>query len=114
MRAARQHLNSPGGRFILLLSCALVFLFAFHAKTAIYTNPAHIDGSTSSKLWLNGTKLESDISAPAAFAAWIFALLLLVVVPVRERRFGTLRRVPIPVPRNQIYLQRFFRPPPVR
>lgn len=114
LRAARKHLDSPGGRFLLLLSCALVFLFAFHAKTAIYNNPSHIDGSTASKMWLTGTKLECDISASDAFAVWIFALFLLVVVPSMERRFENLRLAPVAVPRNQVYLERFFRPPPVR
>jgi hypothetical protein len=114
VRAAREHLDSPYGRFLLLLSCALVFLFAFHAKTAVYRNPSHIDGSTSSKLWLSGSKPDSDISAPADLAFWTLALLLLLLAPAMERHGQSLRRSPVPVRRNRTYLERFFRPPPTR
>ena len=114
LRAAREHLDSPFGRFLLLLSCVLVFLFAFHAKTAIYHNAGHIDGSTSSKLWLSGSKLESDFSAPTNLILWIFAFLLLLLVPNRKRRVRDLRHAAIPVPRHQVFLKRFFRPPPTQ
>jgi hypothetical protein len=114
VRAARKHLDSPYWRFLLLLSCVLVFLFAFHAKTALYQNPAHIDGSTSSKLWLNGSELDSDMSAPIGLPFWIFAFLLLVAAPSLERPFETLRRTLVPIAGNRIFLKRFFRPPPAR
>jgi hypothetical protein len=114
VRAARKHLDSPYWRFLLLLSCALVFLFAFHAKTAVYNNAGHLDGSTSSKLWLNGSKLDSDMSAPTTVAFWLLALLFVALSPGVERRFETLRRSPVPVPSNRAFLKRFFRPPPSR
>lgn len=114
LRRASKHLDSPYWRFLLLLSCALVFLFAFHAKIAVYHNPGHIDGSTSSKLWLNGSKLDSDVSAPPMLAFWILASLLLWLAPIVERRFEVLRRSAVPVRSNRIFLERFFRPPPAR
>ena len=43
--------------------CVLVFMFALHAKTAVYNGgaPAKVTPSTASKLWLNGQKDGSPV-----------------------------------------------------
>jgi hypothetical protein len=112
LRAARKHLDSPYGRLLLLLSCVLVFYFALHAKTAVYHNPSHIDGSTSSKLWLNGGKLESDVAVIDALLVWALPWLLVLPRVSGRRFFPVLRCAPVPVPSNKLYLARFLRPPP--
>ena len=50
-------------RGLLLMLCALVFMFALHAKTAVYNGsaPAKVTPSTASKLWLNGQKMEVQL-----------------------------------------------------
>ena len=111
MRAARKHLDSPYWRFLLLLSCALVFSFAFHAKVAVYHNPTHIDASTSSKLWLNGGRMESASLAPGPLLL-PFAFLLFLFQPTLPRRLPVLRPAPVSSRRKQHSLYWFLRPPP--
>lgn len=112
MRAARKHLDSPSGRLLLLLSCVLVFFFAFHAKTAVYQNPSHLDGSTSSKLWLNGGKIESDVSVLDALILWTIALLTFLLRPSRVAIVRKVHPAPVPAQSRKHYLARFLRPPP--
>lgn len=112
LQAARKHLDSPYGRLLLLLSCILLFYFAFHAKTAVYHNPSHLDGSTSSKLWLNGGKLESDVAVFDSLVLWALALLLLLPSISSKQAYPLLRVAPVTVRSKKQYLARFLRPPP--
>jgi hypothetical protein len=106
-------LDSPWGRLLLLLSCVLVFYFAFHAKTAVYQSPSHLEGSTSSKLWLNGGKLGSDVSVFDSAVLWALTLILLLPSISSKQAFRSVRLVPVSVRNNKQYLSRFLRPPPV-
>ena len=111
LKAARERLDSPLWRFLLVLSCVLVFAFAFHAKVAIY-HPGHIDGSTASKMWPAGGKLESGQAGPELMVFYLFALFLFVLCVPTQRRLAAMRRsIALPVSR-QFYSQRFQRPPP--
>jgi hypothetical protein len=89
-----------------------VFYFTFHAKTAIYHNPSHVEGSTSSKLWLNGGKLESDVAVFDSAVLWALVLLLLLPSIPNKQTFRSVRLAPVPVRSKKHYLARFLRPPP--
>lgn len=112
MKAARERLDSPAGRILLVLSCVLVFSFAFHAKVAIYYHPGQIDGSTASKMWPAGGKLECGLLGPELMTFCLFACLLFVLYPPAQQRLAAMRRSPILLPRDEFRLKRFQRPPP--
>jgi hypothetical protein len=112
LRAARERLDSPAGRILLVLSCVLVFSFAFHAKVAIYHNPGHPDGSTASKMWPAGGKLESGVLGPELMVVGLLAVLLLVLCAPAQQRLAAMRRSPILLPRDGFRSERFQRPPP--
>jgi hypothetical protein len=112
LRAARERLDSPAGRILLVLSCVLVFSFAFHAKVAIYHHPGHLDNSTSSKMWPAGGKLESGLLGPELMVFCLFACLLFVLCPPAQQRLAAIRRSPILLPRDEFRSKRFQRPPP--
>jgi hypothetical protein len=112
LRYARERLDSPYWRFLLLLSCVLVFAFAFHAKVAVYHNPQHVDGSTSSKLWLNADKMQTPASQADVAVFWLLSLLTLLICLPEIRAWQTFRRAPVSSPLNQLNLRRFLRPPP--
>jgi hypothetical protein len=112
LKAARERLDSPLGRFLLVLSCVLVFSFAFHAKVAIYHQPGHIDGSTASKMWLSGGKLEPETAGPGLMLFWFSTLLLLLLPPLADHYFVRTHapeRVPLSA---EFHGSRFQRPPP--
>jgi hypothetical protein len=102
---------------LLVMLCVLVFFFALHAKTAVYTGgaPAKVTPSTSSKLWLSGQKLEvQSVENSRSLLFWVVVLCLFSaylrgesVVPrafqVAPARTSSLR-----------YIHRFLRPPPLR
>jgi len=112
LNAARERLDSPMGRFLLLLSCVLVFSFAFHAKVAIYHHPGHVDGSTASKMWPTSGKIESAVSGAELTVFWLFAFLLLVVCAPTQRRYAIMRRSPVRLANQESHSGRFQRPPP--
>jgi len=112
LKAARERLDSPAGRILLVLSCVLVFSFAFHAKVAVYHDPGHLDGSTASKMWPASGKLESGVLAPGLAAFWLLALLVLLLCLPAQRRLAIVRRPPIFVARQAYFAKRFQRPPP--
>ncbi len=102
---------------MLLTLCALVFMFALHAKTAVYNGggPTTVTPTTASKLWLSGQKMEvRSVETTNAVLFWIAALclfgLLLKREPLTQSAFVT------PPSRNYSlrYVRRFLRPPPVQ
>ena len=95
--------------------CALVFLFAFHAKTAVYKSgsTASVTPTTSSKLWLNGQKMEvRSVNSSAAVVFWMSILCLYGAYLHREPLVRS--AVATPAPRNSrlLLLYRYLRPPP--
>jgi hypothetical protein len=107
--------NDRWRTMVLLLMCALVFLFALRAKTASYNGdaPPKVTPSTSSKLWRSSQKMEVQaVDGSAAIMFWMVAAcffglfrhpkpLLPIVLSVKTPSQGTLQ-----------YLHRFLRPPP--
>jgi hypothetical protein len=96
--------------FVIALSL-LVFLLTLNAKLSVYDQPTHVNTVNSSKLWLNGQKLEPP---PATL---IVALLTFVFVVLRLRLARSpWQRVPIqesiPSPLIAFRAHRFLRPPP--
>ena len=57
MRQFTKHVR--GWRWLPITACVLVFLFAFHAKTAAYGDGLNVKPhtATSSKLWIKGQKI---------------------------------------------------------
>jgi hypothetical protein len=112
LKAAQERLDSRSGRLLLVLSCVLVFSFAFHAKVAIYHHPGHIDGSTASKMWPAGGQLESGLAGTELTVLWLCAFLFMLMTLPAQRRLAV-RRSAVPLPRTQqFYSKRFQRPPP--
>jgi hypothetical protein len=112
LKAARKRLDSPTWRFLLVLSCVLVFSFAFHAKIAAYYHPGHLDTSTSSKLWLNGGEVQPRTPLSDGAALWFITWVALLVGSSSFYRYQEHRRQPVPWPLNQLDLRRYLRPPP--
>jgi ABC-type uncharacterized transport system permease subunit len=101
----------------LLALCALVFMFAFHAKTAVYNGgaPANLTSATAAKLWLSGQKMEVrpiDSSTVALF--WMAVVCLFGLFLHREPRVQSVLITPSPRNLTLQYVQRFLRPPPVQ
>ncbi len=102
---------------MLLALCALVFMFALHAKTAVYNGgaPAKVTPVTASKLWLSGQKMEvQSVEASHAVLFWIAVLCLFQLFLHREPRVQSIFLTPPPRNLSLRYLQRFLRPPPVQ
>jgi hypothetical protein len=104
-------------RALLLALCVLVFLFALHAKTAVYNGsaPAKVTPSTASKLWVSGQKMEIQPVDSATGGALFFVALLCVfgLYLHRERRVQSAFLIPPPRDFSLRYIHRFLRPPPV-
>ncbi len=101
----------------LIMLCALVFMFALHAKTSVYsgTGPAKVTPSTASKLWLNGQKLEvQSVDSGSGMLFWMAVLCLVGLYLHRELRAHSAFLAPPPrnLPLRQVH--RFLRPPPLR
>lgn len=96
--------------FVVVLSM-LVFLLTLNAKLSLYDQPTPVNTANSSKLWLNGQKMEQP--APILVLA-----VLSVAYLVSRLRFprSAWQRVQIeqPVPSRLISFRarRFLRPPP--
>jgi len=107
-------LNSLFWRLLLLLACVLVFSFALHAKVAVY---GHIQPqpSTSSKMWMNGTRFEVPDLTSSAVLLWLAVL----SIPLFYRKSaGRFEAAPVALAREpsrrEQYLRRFLRPPPLQ
>jgi hypothetical protein len=95
----------------------LVFVFALHAKTAVYNAgiPAKATPSTSSKLWRGGQKMEvQSLATTSDMLFWTAALYLFGLCVQPERRTPSLLLSP-PLRNLPLrHLNRFLRPPPVQ
>jgi hypothetical protein len=102
-------------RYFVLLLSLFVFLLALHAKLSAYDRPASASTVSSSKLWLNGQKMEAEnqIGATPVIAIWSIAFLFLAVLPQRYPAFESFFRVPPPVLSQAFEPQSFLRPPPI-
>lgn len=103
-------------RVLLFALCALVFFFAWHAKTTLYSGggPVKATPSTATKLWLNGQKMgipSVESSAPSLSA--LVLLCLWVPYVRRERLNRTAYLTPLPTRLTLCDLHLFLRPPPV-
>jgi len=98
-----------------VMFCVLVFLFALHAKTAVYGTAAQskLTPSTSSKLWVSGRKMEAPI-VPSQIAPLFRPLFLGLLGLNLLRRPRPQSALIIPPPSNLRlwHLRRFLRPPP--
>ncbi len=62
--------HGDGWRWLPLTACFLVFLFAFHAKTTVYSHSlgAKPHTATSSKLWVKNQKIPKPALTPSFIA----------------------------------------------
>ncbi len=105
---------AAGWRLLLLACCALVFLFALHAKVSVYHPGGHLSSATASKLWLNAQKPLPPPLSPSVAFLWFAALLVYFLCQHCDLRWNGGYRAPAPAQRTQLYLHRFLRPPPAR
>ena len=107
-------------RLLLLTLCVLVFMFALHAKTAVYKGRATAkvtpSTATASKLWLgDGQKMEvRSVDSGGAALFWMAVLCLIGLYLHRELRVQSAFIAPAPRNIPLRYLHRFLRPPPVQ
>ena len=103
-------------RALAIAFCALVFFFALHAKTAVYSGgaSAKLTPSTACKLWPSGQKMEAQsFSAGGGVLFWMSVLCLFGPFFRREPRVNSAFLAPPPYYLPLRYLHRFLRPPPV-
>jgi hypothetical protein len=96
--------------FVIVLSL-LVFLLALNAKLSLYDQPEHTNTVNSSKLWLNGQKMEPP---PVTLVLAVLSVAC-VVLRLRFPRSPWQRvwiQEPRPSRRTAFRMFRFFRPPP--
>ena len=99
-------------RFAVVILSLLVFLLALNAKLSSYDIPPRVNGPSSSKLWLNGQKMEAQAPSLLVVAVLSLCLLLFRAVPERSRwpraqfQTGTCTALEV------LHLHRFLRPPP--
>ena len=98
---------------IVIVVCALVFLFAYHAKTGVYgPSKAKVTPVTASKLWVSSQKMEP---APQSTAMVLWAAVLcffaLTMTPKPLLRHAV--ETPTPALLPSFEWHRFLRPPPV-
>ena len=101
-------------RTLLLVACALVFVFALHAKVAVYWQATQPHASTSSKLSLNGEKLQPQAVGPVISIFWLAAFVVCLFNRQPELRYQAVYETAAPPPREHLYLHRFLRPPPLQ
>jgi hypothetical protein len=98
-------------RFFVIALSLLVFLLSLNAKLSMYDQPSHVNNINSSKLWLNGQKMEAPITLVLAVLPVVF-----IVLRLRFHRSPWQRvqhSVPAPSPISAFELHRFLRPPPI-
>jgi len=98
--------------------CLLVFFFALHAKTAVYSgaSQAKVTPSTASKLWVSGQEMQHRLAPPVSVPLFPLLLLLVLVVPTVLCRPAP-QCSPVILSSNNFslrHLRRFLRPPPAR
>jgi hypothetical protein len=95
--------------------CALVFLFAWHAKVVVYTGSSSAKAAPVkySKLWLSGQKIDTLSLQPVSHVPfWVAAFGCLLCLR------STCLHIPLwPPPATDFalhHLPNFFRSPPIR
>ena len=106
---------SPKAKQIKIVLVALslfVFLLALDAKLSLYEQPAQVDATNSSKLWLNGQKMEAQTPPVLVFTVLSVAFVLLRPRFRQSPWLNTELWVPrsCAIPAFELY--RFLRPPP--
>jgi hypothetical protein len=109
--------NKALWRAVAVAFCILVFFFALHAKTAVYTGgAAKMTPSTSSKLWLSGheVRVQSVDLISSGVLFWMTVLFLFRLYIYRGPQVRSAFATPPPrrLPLQQLHL--FLRPPPVQ
>lgn len=104
-------------RTLAVLVCALVFFFALHAKTSMYTGSGvNVTPSTSSKLWC-GEKINVEthsLESNVGLLSWMTVLCLFIVFVECEQLESSTPLTPAHSNLSLRYLHRFLRPPPVQ
>lgn len=98
-----------------VLFCILVFLFALHAKTAVYggTSAGKISPSTASKLWVSSEKMEFRAELLHSVPLfWLFLISVFGLYLSRDCSFRSIVAVPSISIRHRWQVRRFQRPPP--
>jgi hypothetical protein len=99
-------------RFAVVLLSLLVFLLALNAKLSAYEQPPNLNGPSSSKLWLNGQKMEAQ--APSLLVLAVLSVAFILLRPLSEK--SQLPRAQFQTPASSafdmLHLHRFLRPPP--
>ena len=98
---------------IVVVVCALVFLFAYRAKTAVYgPSTARITPVTASKLWVSSQKMEPAAQNTAVGLSWAIVLCFFALHRATKPLVRPAIKTPVPALLPFIELQRFLRPPP--
>jgi hypothetical protein len=103
--------NAKQIRMFMVVLSLLVFLLTLNAKLSLYEQPTPVNTANSSKLWLNGQKMEQ----PTPILVLAVLSIAYVVSRLRFPRYPWQRvRIEAPVPSRLISFraQRFLRPPP--
>jgi len=109
--ALLMHLRAKPIKLFIIVLSLFVFLLTLNAKLSLYDQTVHANTVNSSKLWLNGQKLEKP---PATL---VFAVLSVAIVLIRLRfHRQPWQRVLVLESRPSLLLSfhthRFLRPPP--
>src|SRR6185437_2643576 len=106
---------SPTAKQIKILLVALslfVFLLARDAKLSLYEQPAHANSTNTSKLWLNGQKMEAQ-TPPVLILAVLSVTFVLLRPRFHQSHWPTTQfRLRRPSAVAAFELHRFLRPPP--
>ena len=90
-----------------------MFLLALHAKLSAYHQSSAANLNSSSKLWLNGQKMEARAPATSAILPiWAVAFFLFELSFRSLRRAESPFRVTSSIPNTEFDPQQFLRPPP--
>jgi hypothetical protein len=99
--------------FVVILSL-FVFLLALNAKLSLYEHSAQANATSSSKLWLNGQKMEMQTQSLLVFS--VLSAILFLLSPRFHRSPWTRARViaiaTVPSVLPDFEQHRFLRPPP--
>lgn len=99
---------------IVIVVCALVFLFAYHSKTAGYgSSQARITPVTASKLWVSSQKMEPAPQSTAVALSWAAVLCFFALHLPRKPLLRRTIEPPAPALLPFIEVHRFLRPPPI-
>jgi hypothetical protein len=99
------------------LAVGVVFFFAFHAKTGVYSSGigVRVTASTCAKMWLNGQRADVEPTGQTGTLLIWFAILFIHYLYLhRQGEVQTVFRAPAPVRLRLLHWRRCLRPPPIR